>query len=151
MWSYMPDDERSPDGRERRPPSISGRAMGRVSATRLAAAVLVCAYAWWAVALPPFSSTATVAVLLAGAAAAIVGVWVRSRHATARRPAATSLAPWALLAVVAAAWQLAAYLQEPRNDHPTFSSLANAALDTHATRAVAFVAWLLATVEIARR
>jgi hypothetical protein len=61
------------------------------------------------------------------------------------------MARWAVLAALAAAWQLAAYLQHPRHDHPTLSSLTNAALDSHAARAAAFVAWLAVTVTLVRR
>jgi hypothetical protein len=61
------------------------------------------------------------------------------------------MARWAVLAALAAAWQLAAYLQHPRHDHPTLSSLTNAALDSHAARAASFVAWLAVTVTLVRR
>jgi hypothetical protein len=50
-----------------------------------------------------------------------------------------------------AAIQVFAYVQEPRDEHPTLSSLTNAALDSHVARAAAFVAWLAAAVELARR
>ncbi|HKY67308.1 MAG TPA: hypothetical protein VJM49_13095, partial [Acidimicrobiales bacterium] len=61
------------------------------------------------------------------------------------------VAGWGVLAAAAAVWQLAAYLQQPRHDHPTLSSLANAVLDSHAARAGAFVAWLAATAALVRR
>ena len=69
----------------------------------------------------------------------------------ARGPPRPAPARWAALAAVAAVWQLAAYLQTPRRVHPTLSSLANAALDSHAARAAAFVAWLAAVVALVRR
>jgi hypothetical protein len=56
-----------------------------------------------------------------------------------------------VLAAAAALWQAAAYLQQPRREHPTLSSLANALLDSHPARAAAFVLWLLATIRLARR
>lgn len=74
-----------------------------------------------------------------------------SPRPAAPRARAPGGARWGALAVVAAAWQLAAYLQEPREDHPTLSSLTNAALDSQPARAAAFVVWLLATVGLARR
>lgn len=118
-------------------------------ALRVAGALAVGAYAWWAVARPPFSLTATVAVLPAGAAA----VWAGARARRSPRPApdVPGWAAWAVVAAVAGLWQLGAYLQHPREDHPTLSSLANALLDSHPARAAAFVLWLLAAVHLARR
>ena len=110
---------------------------------------MVGAYAWWAVALAPFSRAATVAVLLAGGAAAAAGV--RGRRSPRPREDGRRVVAWAVLAAAVAALQLAAYLQQPRVDHPTISSLTNALLDSHPARAVAFVLWLAATVELARR
>ena len=116
---------------------------------RVATVVVVVAYAWWAVARPPFSCSATVAVLSAGALAALLG-------ALHRRPPgppgqATKVTRWAVLAMTAGAWQLAAYVQDPRVDHPTLSSLANALLDSQPARAAAFVLWVAATKELAQR
>ena len=65
--------------------------------------------------------------------------------------APAGVVPWALLALAAAVWQLAAYVQHPRADHPTLSSLTNAALDAQVPRTAAFVAWLLAIVALVRR
>jgi hypothetical protein len=123
--------------------------------------VLLVAYGWWAVGLPPFSAASTAAAVLAGIAAVVVGTVRRRGRAGASRgapapagPSRTgtpSAIPWAGLAAIAAAWQLAAYLQHPRDDHPTLSSLANAALGTQAARTAAFVAWLAAAVALARR
>lgn len=116
---------------------------------RTAIAVLAVAYAWWAVARPPFSSSATLAVLTAGAVAVVLGA--RDRRGPGPPVRATTVARWALLAGALGAWQLVAYLQQPRDDHPTLSSLTNAFLDSHPARAVAFVLWLAAARELARR
>ena len=59
--------------------------------------------------------------------------------------------PWLVVVGVLACVQVIAYVQQPRDEHPTLSSLTNAALDTHVARAVAFLAWLAAAVELARR
>lgn len=107
------------------------------------------AYGWWAVGLPPFSGAATAAVLLAGGAAVVAGACLPRR----RRPAIDprQVVPWAVLLAVGGAWQLAAYLQHPRDDHPTLSSLLNGLLDSHPARAAAFAVWVLATIGLARR
>ena len=59
--------------------------------------------------------------------------------------------PVGAAALAAAVWQLAAYVQHPRADHPTISSLTNATLDAQVPRTAAFVAWLLAIVALVRR
>ena len=116
---------------------------------RVGAVLLGLAYAWWAVSLAPFSAEATAAVVSAGVVAAGVG-WRRRRRAVQLAPRPT-VAPWAALAVAAATWQLIAYLQHPRAEHPTISSLTNALLDSQPLRACAFLLWVIAAAEIARR
>ena len=115
------------------------------------AAVGLAAYAWWAVALAPFSWGATAAVVLAGAAAMAVGARERPRRRSASEGAPAGIAIWATLAAAAGAWQLAAYLQHPRVDHPTISSLTNEVLDSHLARAAALIVWIVAARELARR
>jgi hypothetical protein len=143
------DDERVGQGSEDHGAPGARGAISRVGARRALIGLVVGAYAWWAVALAPFSRAATVAVLLAGGTAAAVGA--RRRRSGRPREDGKGLVAWAALAAAAAAVQLAAYLQHPRFDHPTISSLTNALLDSHPARAVAFVVWLAATVELARR
>jgi hypothetical protein len=108
----------------------------------------VAAYAWWAVGLTAFSTAATLAVVAAGAVAVLAGTRARRR---AGPPATGRTAPWLVPAGVLVAVQAVAYVQHPRDEHPTLSSLTNAVLDSHGARAVAFVAWLVAAVELARR
>ena len=67
-------------------------------------------------------------------------------HVGARRAGA-----WATLALAVGVWQLAAYLQHPRDDHPTLSSLANALLDSQPARAAAFALWLVGAAALGRR
>jgi hypothetical protein len=139
----------------------SGSRPGAVAPTVLVAvvaAVLVWLYAWWAVGRQPFSAAATAAVVLpAVAVAAVTGLAglakARAGGCAPGRPAPTpaGVGRWAVVAAVATAWQLGAYLQHPRHDHPTLSSLTNAALDSHAARAAAFLAWLAVTVMLVRR
>ncbi len=116
----------------------------------LVAAVVVLAYGWWATALPPFTVTSTVAVVGAGAAAMAVGSRYR-RPAGEARLRAADVATTVVLLVALTAWQLAAYLQHPRSQHPTLSSLTNVALDPHPVRALAFGVWLLVAALLARR
>jgi hypothetical protein len=145
----MSEDDHRRTGPEGQRAPAAGRPFAAAPARWLATCALVGVYGWWAVGLPPFSATATLAVVLAGLAAAALGM-CRRRPVTPRRPV-TSAAPWAVLAAVAAVWQLAAYLQHPRDDHPTLSSLTNAALGSQVARTAAFVAWLLTAWALARR
>jgi hypothetical protein len=122
-------------------------ARGGVLGAAGAAAVL--AYAWWAVGRPPFSATATAAVVLAGVAAMACGALRRRdgrTHVDAPRAGV-----WAAVALAVGVWQVAAYLQHPRDEHPTLSSLANALLDSHPARAAAFALWLVAAAMLGRR
>lgn len=59
--------------------------------------------------------------------------------------------PWAALAAVTAMWELLAYLQHPRHDHPTLSHLANTSLDWQPARAAAFAGWVAVAFTLARR
>jgi hypothetical protein len=117
--------------------------------TALALTPAVVAYGWWATALPPFAVTTTVAVVGAGVVAMAVGARNRWR---AHPPLSTRDAVvWTVLLGTLAAWQLTAYLQQPRSRHPTLSSLANTMLETHPARTLAFVAWLAGAACLARR
>lgn len=119
--------------------------------TALGLALSVVAYAWWATGLRPFSWPALVAVEAAGIVAILLGArWPRpsSPHC---RPSRRPVMAWAALLAALAGWELAAYLQSPRAEHPTLSSLANVALEPHPIRAAAFVVWLAVAAMLARR
>jgi hypothetical protein len=58
---------------------------------------------------------------------------------------------WAVLAGMVGLWELQAFLQHPRRDHPTLSSLSNDLLQSPASRVVALLIWLAAGVWLARR
>lgn len=115
----------------------------------VAGTTVALAYAWWATDREPFTTGATVAVVGAGLGAMAIGHAMRRRVAV--RPRFSGAIGWLVLLAVLALWQLLAYVQEPRSEHPTLSSLTNDALDTHAGRTVAFVAWLGAAFALARR
>ncbi len=113
----------------------------------------IAGYAWWATSLRPFTSGALVATLAGGLVAVAAG--------SALRPAPHS-APtvsdrdrgrtgWLVVLVAVAGWELAAFLQHPRAEHPTLSSLANELLGNHPVRALAMVVWLVVGLRIARR
>lgn len=112
------------------------------------------AYAWWATSLRPFTDPALAVTLATGLVVILAG------RRAGRPPGAVlsppdrdraGLAGWALLFLALAAWELAAFLQLPRSEHPTLSSLANSVFDSHLVRAAAFSLWILAGFGIARR
>ena len=112
-------------------------------------AAVVVAYAWWTAGLRPFTWPALAAVGAAGMGAIAVG---RRRRPRSRSSAgARGGVVWAVLAVLVAAWELAAYVQHPRAEHPTLSALAGEVLDWRPARALAFCAWLAIGTGLARR
>jgi hypothetical protein len=108
------------------------------------------AFAWVATSLEPFSWPAHIAVLGSGVVAVAIGA--RGRPALPA-PAASfvGVGGWVVLVVALAVWEVSSYLQQPREDHPTLSSIADGALDGHPVRAAAFVVWLALGVDLARR
>ena len=105
-------------------------------------------YAWWAVGREPFSASATWAVLVPGVLICVAGTLGPRRSAPRAR--ANEVRGWMLWFGATALWALAAYLQSPREDHPTISSMTNTLLSTHPARALGFVLWLVVMRELAR-
>lgn len=121
---------------------------GRLAAYVVGAAAVL-AYAWWATGLRPFSGPLTAAIVGAGIVAMAIGHAAVLPRVTGSVPG--SAARWLALIAALAAWQLVAFVQHPRSDHPTLSSLTNLVLDSHPVRALAFGAWLVAGALLARR
>ena len=115
------------------------------------AALALFAYGWWATGVAPFSGRATVAVLGAGAAAMVAGRLLLPARGPAAGAPARAVVTWALLAAAVAAWQLAAWLSTPRDEHPTLSSMTNEVLDARPVRALALAAWVAAAAWVGRR
>ncbi len=105
-------------------------------------------FAWWATGLRPFTGLAYAVVVGSGVAAMLWG-WRHPRPPVRPWPAG-GLLVWAVLVVVLAAWQVAAFVQHPRFQHPTLSSMANVALEPRAVRTVAVALWLVAAARLAR-
>jgi hypothetical protein len=123
-----------------------------------AIALTVLGYAWWATTLRPFTAPALVATVGAGLVALLLGSRLGgTRHERVSRSSSASsswsagLTLWGVLVLGLALWELTAYLQQPRADHPTLSSLADSALDRHAPRALALALWLGVSADLGRR
>lgn len=113
-------------------------------------AAVTVVYGWWATGLRPFSSPAYLAVGGAGVVVIVLG----SRRRTVSRTGAGGVSGawmWGVLGALLAGWELAAYLQTPRADHPTLSYLADQVLDGHPARTVAFLVWLVVGAGVAGR
>lgn len=136
---------------------------GRVRRGMLAGAALL--YAATASSTAPLTGAATVAVAVPVAAALALGT--RRRHSpgspaprTDPRPTGPRLrrtaAAWAVLLVLGAAWELAAWLRQPAYDvaspdHPTLSLLLDPVTGAGPGRFVAWCAWLYAGWRVVRR
>ncbi len=106
-------------------------------------------FAWWATGLRPFTGIAYAVVVGAGVIAMAWGA--RRRRSPVRSWPAGGLRVWTALALGVAAWQMAAFVQHPRFQHPTLSSLANTVLDPQVVRAPALALWLVLAARLARR
>ena len=108
-------------------------------------------YAWWATSLRPFTSVALAATLAGGLVAVAVGAALSRVPRRGPAEGRAGRPGWLVLLVGFAAWELASFLQHPRSEHPTMSSLANGALSVHPVRALAMVLWLALGLRIVRR
>ena len=120
------------------------------SAGALITAVAVVAYAWWATGLSTFTLASTLAVVSAGVGAMAIGHRAGGRRTRVHLRRADIVA-WGVLFGALSGWELAAFVQHPRPEHPTLSSLVDALLDTHPARALAFLVWLAGAAGLARR
>ena len=114
-----------------------------------ASAALAIGYAWIATGLRPSTLPALVATLGGGLVAIVAGQRL-SAPVGASEPVRGAWL-WAALGGGAVVWELQAFLQHPRSDHPTISCLTNDLLQSHPPRAGAMVVWLAAGVWLARR
>ena len=106
-------------------------------------------YAWWATTLRPFTLPALAAVVAAGLAAMALGARLVPLGPTRRRLPGPPAA-WAGSAAALGLWELASFLQHPRAQHPTVSSLANGLFESHAARTVGLLGWLAGAAALAQ-
>ena len=114
-------------------------------------ALILAGYSWWATALRPFTLPALAATLTGGLLFMIVGSRFRVVSGEPTPASAAGALGWAVLLLLLGAWELAAFVQRPRAEHPTLSHLANMVLDDHPVRALAFLIWLLFAMDLSRR
>lgn len=123
-----------------------------MEATRRGGGLIVLAgvYAWWATSLRPFTNPALVVVPAGGLLAMAVGAALLPSRTPLRAPL-RQVGVWAGLCGALALWQLATFLQHPRAEHPTISSMANTLFEHHPARALALLLWLVGAAALARR
>lgn len=129
---------------------------GRRRLGAVAGLAVLIAHGWWATGLRPFTAPALVVTLATGGVVLAVGARTGRRRSgvagnSSPPAAAAGLAVWGVLVLALAAWEVAAFVQLPRSAHPTLSSLANLAFESHPVRAAAFVLWMVAGYGMARR
>ena len=108
------------------------------------------AYAWWTAGLRPFTWPALLAVGVAGAGTIVLGT--RWRRPSERQDCSVSGAlVWGVALSLLVGWELAAYFQHPRADHPTLSALAEPVIDWRPARAIAFLVWTALGADLSRR
>ena len=107
-------------------------------------------YAWWATDLRPFTLPLAAAIVGGGLVAVVVGARLLPARvpppSRRRRPHV-----WAALGATLAVWELGSFLQHPRAEHPTLSSLTNTVFQSHGARTLGLVLWLGAGTGLARR
>lgn len=116
-----------------------------------ASGLVTAGYAWWATSLRPFTGAALAATSAAAAGAIAVGVNLRPVAAPAPGQGRRGATVWVAILVAVAAWEVASFVQHPRSQHPTLSSLADVALRVHVARALAMAVWLVVGVRVVRR
>jgi hypothetical protein len=123
----------------------------RISARAIVAGAALVGVAWAAGTTHSFTWPARCITIAAAVSVLVVAACApRSSGARRTRPERRDV-PWGVVAVAAVGWQLAAYSQSPRTDHPTISSMLDAA-DAHAPlRAVVFLGWVALGLVLARR
>lgn len=111
------------------------------------AAVVVAAalvYSWFASGRRPFTHPQAVAVSIPLVIAGIALLRRPARRAGDAAASGTRRGIWVWRGLLGAflAWELVSFRLSPRVDHPTISSIADAAMSTHPGRFAMFVAWL---------
>jgi hypothetical protein len=113
----------------------------------VAAVVVAAVYSWGAAGIRPFTAPMDAAVGVPAALMAVLGwqLWSRRRRSApgVAAPSRREGVPWAVLIGLLAVLEGVDYLSSPRAAHPTLSSIADGAMNTHAGRAVLIAAWLL--------
>ena len=127
---------------------IEGPGLRRAVWTALPAAA---AFAWAATSLRPFTGPALAVTLLTGVCILAIGTRLPPADAGGRVLGLGAARGWLAVVLALAAWEWTAFVQLPRAENPTLSSLANEVFDSHLIRTACFMLWMAAGLGIARR
>jgi hypothetical protein len=109
-------------------------------------------YSWIASGLRAFTHPEAVAVSIPLAIAGIALIRSQPRaRGVGDRVKGRGTWVWVTLLALLLVWELISYRLSPRVDHPTLSSIADAAMSTHPGRFAVFSAWLAAGYWLFRR
>jgi hypothetical protein len=123
----------------------------RVSWRVVAVVALALAYSWVASGLRPFTHPEAVAVSIPLAAAGVALFRSRPEVGAATETPRRGLWVWVVLFVALMAWELVQFFSKPRSEHPTLSSIADAAMSIHPGRFAMFAVWLAVGYWLFRR
>jgi hypothetical protein len=107
-----------------------------------ALAVVVAGYAWLGGGFRSFTWQATAATA-AGAAAIVIFAWRCRSHRFVVPANRMGLLIWSAWLAAVIGWESWAFAGQPRAQHPTLSSIADALTDTRPGRAAALLAWIV--------
>ena len=105
------------------------------------------AFGWWVTAQEPFSTSGTIGVLVAGAALILLARVQRSHAPSAPEQREGTdgqerLWVWGVVFGLILAWELITLFSQPRDAHPTISSITDPLQAEHAVRWLLFGGWL---------
>ena len=122
------------------------RASRSLSPAAIAGLAAAACWSWFASGVRTLTRPAEVLTFVPALAVLVLTLRPKARFtagvAVARSPRRTLL-PWLLAVIAIVGWELSELFSQPRQGHPTLSSITNALLSTHPSRFLGFLAWLL--------
>jgi hypothetical protein len=108
-------------------------------------AVAAC-WSWFASGVRTFTRPAEVLTFVPAVLVLVLTLRPKARFTVGLaepRPSWRTLLAWVAAAAAVVGWELSELFSQPRQAHPTLSSIINALLSTHPSRFLGFLAWLL--------
>jgi hypothetical protein len=117
----------------------------RLSPAAIALLVAAVCWSWFASGVRTFTHPAEVLTYLP--ILVVLALTLRPRAApsgirSGPRPTWRSVMPWVAAIALLVGWELSELFSQPRQAHPTLSSITNTLLSTHPSRFLGFLGWL---------
>ncbi len=112
----------------------------------MVALVAAACWSWFASGVRTFTRPAEVLTFIPVLVVLVLTVRPKARFPAGRaqpRQGWRTLLPWVAAAAALVGWELSELFSQPRQAHPTLSSITNDLLSTHPSRSLGFLAWLL--------